>query len=548
MKKLISVLILLMVFTVAANAQAQAPINQSVDGSGNFIRYTASAVNSGFNLAIGIDKNTKWIEYHNMIANQPFNNYVFLKGTKMVTVFGYINKDSLNYYRYNIIQNDNNLLATNVTPTIKGKPGKPFGANNLIEINLGTFNVENKKLTIETYKITGRNQVNTTTIYNKEIEPAKIFWVSRAVIDKKGSGSVYTEHLKDDFKFKIRDTLTVTNLNVVIKPADVTFVYTVYLKNLATGRSVLVSNNWLYDYYIEANSNLALPYLSVNASFFNEPGNYELQIIPKLPGGFSITSFPEKTTTFRFTILPSDVVYQRKDVVLFVIIGLVAIACLVFVAFYIIKIRNKSQLAEQKQKKDIAQLQLDAVRSQLNPHFLFNALSGIQNLMNKMEIDQANRYLTKFARLTRNVLNNSDLISLSEEKTLLDDYLQMEQMRFGFNYEIVLDPELDTLNIQIPSMLLQPFVENAVKHGLTNTDVAGKIIISILKKDTHIEFIIADNGKGFNTAKQNDGLGLQLSKKRIALLNAIYKDSQIGFEIQSGSGGTKVRITLTHWL
>ncbi len=529
---------------MAGKAQKK-PVSPSVDES---VRYTASTVSAAFGIGISIDKSTKWIEYHNMMPNQPFNNYVFLKGTRTITVFGYLPKDSLKYYRYNVIENDKNWLATDATPNLKGKPALIGQRNDIAEINLGDFNVENKKLSIETYKITERNKVSTTTIYNKEIEPAAILWVTRGITGKKGGAAVMMEHLKDGFKFKIHDTLTVTGLNIVIKPTDVTFVYAVYLKNLATGRSILVSNNWLYDYFYGMGMHSALPYLTVNSSFFNEPGNYELQIIPKLPGGFRIKSFPEKTTTFHFAVLPSDTVFQGKIVIKFVVIGLAVIACLVFVVFYVIRIRNKAQLAEQKQKKDIAQLQLDAVRSQLNPHFLFNALSGIQNLMNKMEIDQANRYLTKFARLTRNVLNNSDLINLSEEKTLLDDYLQMEQMRFGFHYEIMLDPELDTLNIQIPSMLLQPFVENAVKHGLTNTDVAGKIIISIVKKDTDIELSIVDNGKGFNTAKQNDGLGLQLSKKRIALLNAIYKDSPIGFEIQSGSGGTKVQITLTHWL
>jgi len=548
MKKLSSILILLMIITGIGRAQKK-PVDLSVDESGHPILYTASAGSSTFGMGIEVDKSTKWVEYHNMIANQPFNNYVFLKGTKTITIIGSLPKDSLSYYRYNIIENDNNWLATDAIPNVV--KARPIGSNNFVAINLGVFNIENKKLTIETYKITGRSRVSTVTIYNKEIEPARIFWVTRSVIDKENRESVFMEHMKEGFKFKTHDThdtLTVSNLDIIIKPTDVAFLYTVYLKNLATGRSVLVSNNWLYDYFYGNDFHSALPYLTVNAAFFNEPGNYELQIIPKLPSGFNIKSFPEKTTTFRFTILPSDVVYQKKDVIIFLISGLAGVACVVFVIFYIIRIRNKTKLAEQKQQKDIAQLQLDAVRSQLNPHFLFNALAGIQSLMNKMEVDQANRYLSKFARLTRNVLSNNELITLAEEKELLDDYLQMEQMRFGFSYEIVIDPKLDIMNILIPSMLLQPFVENAVKHGITNMDVSGKITISFAKKDTHVELTIADNGKGFDAAKQNDGLGLQLSKKRIALLNTIYKDAPIVFDVKSDSGGTTVRITLTYWV
>ena len=540
MRKFKIILVLLSILVVAAKAQ-QRPINQSVDEKGNFIRYSASSFGPGLGLTIGIDKSTKWIEYHNMVANQPNNNYVFLKGTKTITVFGYLPKDSANYYRFNIIENDNKLLATNAIPVIKGT--KPF-RDNLVEINLGPFNIENKKLIIETYKITSPHLTKTTTIYNKEIEAAKVLFVQRVVTTKRGN-AVTMEEPKNGFKFKINDTLLVNALNMVIKPTDVTFIYNVYLKNLATGQRDLISNNWLYDYY-GGSGESQLPYTIINASFFNEAGDYELQIVPKLPGGFRIKSFPEKTTTFHFTVLPSDTVLQTKTVIKFVVIGIVAIALLVFIIFYANRTRNKKLLAEQKQQKDMAQIQLDAVRSQLNPHFLFNALAGIQNLMNKTDIDQANRYLTKFARLTRNVLNNNDLINLIEEKALLDDYLQMEQMRFGFDYEISTDTNVDISNIQIPSMLLHPFVENAVKHGLPSDERAGKITINISKKDNDLELTIADNGKGFNN--QNDGLGLQLSKKRIDLLNTIYKDSPIKLDVQSGASGTLITITLKYWL
>jgi hypothetical protein len=537
MKKLKILLALLSILVVAAKAQ-QKPINQSVDDKGNFIRYSASSFGPGLGLTIGIDKNTKWIEYHNTVANQPNSNYVFLKGTKTITVFGYIPKDSADYYRFNIIE-DNQSLETNAIPFIKG--AKPI-RKNVVEINLGTYNIENKKLIIETYKVTAPRQIKTVTIYNKEIEPAQIMWVTRAATTKKGS-SVTMDPSQDGFKFKINDSVLVNSLHVVLKPTDIPFIYHAYLKNLATGQKDLISNNWSYSYYSHMDGS-TLPHMVVNASFFNEPGDYEVQIVPTLPGGFRIKSLPEKTTTFRFTILPSDPVLQQKTVIKYVAIGLVVIACLVFIIFYTIRTRNKKLLAEQKQQKDMAQLQLDAVRSQLNPHFLFNALAGIQNLMNKTDIDQANRYLTKFARLTRNVLNNKDLINLSEEKALLDDYLQMEQMRFGFNFEIAVDPTLDISNIQIPSMLLHHFVENAVKHGLPSDERTGKITISISKKDNDLELTIADNGKG----NQNDGLGLQLSKKRIDLLNTIYKDSPIQLDVQSGASGTVITITLKHWL
>ena len=179
---------------------------------------------------------------------------------------------------------------------------------------------------------------------------------------------------------------------------------------------------------------------------------------------------------------------------------------------------------------------------------MFNALSGIQNLMNKNEIDNANKYLSKFARLTRNVLDDKELISLSQEKTLLDDYLQMEQLRFGFSYEIKLSENLDLDNIEIPSMLLQPFVENAVKHGISKKTSDGKITISFNEQANDLLLTVSDNGKGFDTEKKSNGLGLPLSNNRIKLLNSIYKENRFTLAIQSSVNGTKINLILTDWL
>ena len=165
---------------------------------------------------------------------------------------------------------------------------------------------------------------------------------------------------------------------------------------------------------------------------------------------------------------------------------------------YITKKRDKKRLAEKEQQKNTAKLQLNSIRSQLNPHFLFNALAGIQNLMNRNEIDKANKYLSKFARLTRNVLDDKELISLSQEKTLLDDYLQMEQLRFGFEYEINYSEDLDLANIEIPSMLLQPFVENAVKHGISQKATDGKVMITFSRQANDLLLTVSDNGNGFD--------------------------------------------------
>lgn len=218
------------------------------------------------------------------------------------------------------------------------------------------------------------------------------------------------------------------------------------------------------------------------------------------------------------------------------------------ISLYFIRKRNKNKLIENEKQKNAAKIHLSTIRSQLNPHFLFNALSGVQNLMNKNQIDAANKYLSKFARLTRNILDDKDLVSLQQEKALLDDYLQMEQLRFSFNYTINHSEGLDLENIEIPSMLLQPFVENAVKHGVSHKATGGLITISFLEQGKDLILSISDNGNGFNTEQVSSGLGLQLSKDRMALLNGVYKENRFKLEISSTAIGTKIILTITGWL
>jgi len=546
MKKLTTIFILSISITICVAQKKSANISNSPYGPSNI--YTASVLTSGLNLGLTVDSNTKWIEYHNVLPNRPLDNYVFLNGTKKVELIAFISKGDIKNYRYNIIQDDSIYLATNAMP--KGA-SKGLG-DNRIDINLGAFAIENKKLTIETYKVTERYKVSTTTIYNKEIKPAIVLITSLGITNEKGQSGVMMENLKDGFKFKL-DTKGIYNDGFVnsiligIKQTDLIFIYNVYMRNLSTGKTVLVSNSWIYD-FLHDKSESAIPNIRIDASFFADPGNYEIEITPKLPSGFRIKSFPEKTTTIHFTVLKSDAVYSKAAIIEIALSLILLILTIAGIVIYSNRLRNKKALFEQKKQSDIAQVQLSAVRSQLNPHFLFNALSGIQNLMNKNEIDQANRYLTKFARLTRNVLNSNELINITEEAALLDDYLQMEQLRFGFTYHIDVDKDLDGENTEIPSMLLQPFVENAVKHGIAGLGSEGKIDIRIVKRGKNLELFVTDNGNGFDTAKENTGIGLTLSKKRIALLNTIYKGSPVLLDIKSGVLATIIKITLIQWL
>ncbi|TKC02924.1 hypothetical protein FA047_19865 [Pedobacter frigoris] len=235
--------------------------------------------------------------------------------------------------------------------------------------------------------------------------------------------------------------------------------------------------------------------------------------------------------------------------IILIIISLVFMMVVITVVTLVIMFLYKRVFPTgEKQQKEVEKMKLSTVRSQLNPHFMFNALAGIQNLMNKNDIDNANRYLGKFARLTRNVLEAKEQISIAEEMRLLDDYLQMEQLRFGFTFQIDAEYTLDTENIEIPSMLLQPFAENAVKHGIANLKEPGNIMIKFSSKGNDLTLAIFDNGHGFKANSKSEGHGIKLMRSRIALFNSINKHTKMMMNINSGNEGTTVVITLTNWL
>ncbi len=188
-------------------------------------------------------------------------------------------------------------------------------------------------------------------------------------------------------------------------------------------------------------------YFSLGSEHFVKPGHYE--ILVKQQEKVPIWD-DTKMVKIPFDVLPTPIFDKHFSMqqLLPYLIGTLLGFLLLLIGF---QYYNKRKLLKVQQQQQTAQLKLKTIRSQLNPHFMFNALSSIQNLMNKNELLPANHYLSKFAGLTRKVLNNSEqeMISLQEEMQLTEDYLQMEQLRFGFEYQLEVDPELDIVNIEI---------------------------------------------------------------------------------------------------
>lgn len=227
---------------------------------------------------------------------------------------------------------------------------------------------------------------------------------------------------------------------------------------------------------------------------------------------------------------------QEAMVKWFLLAGLVIAALSGFIIYRNLSLKRKNDKLASLQKHSELQLkatelEMQALRAQMNPHFIFNCLSSINSYILKNETESASDYLTKFSRLVRMVLVNSNkpFITLEEELNMLTLYLDMERLRFknSFDYNISFTNSIDISNILIPPLLLQPFVENAIWHGLMHKPGPGKLDIILSAENKMLTCIICDNGIGISNAssqthrsvKKEKSMGLKITADRLALLN-----------------------------
>lgn len=200
--------------------------------------------------------------------------------------------------------------------------------------------------------------------------------------------------------------------------------------------------------------------------------------------------------------------------------------CSILVSFltglWIYRVRMRGLKRKEAVRRQIKELEIKAIRSQMNPHFLFNALNSIQSLINNNQYKEASIYLEKFALLMRKVLNNSGkpFVSLSDELEAVRLYAELEMLRFDFMFNLDISPDIEPDLMEIPGMIIQPLVENAIVHGLAKKGRTGMLNVSVALSGASLQIIVKDNGPGLHhTDSKHEGFGLNLVRERLDLLN-----------------------------
>lgn len=253
-------------------------------------------------------------------------------------------------------------------------------------------------------------------------------------------------------------------------------------------------------------------------------------------------NLPPGSYTFRVNGTNNDGLWSREPAAFTFVINppfwktplFVGALCLIIVllVLYLVQRRISTLRKRDQLRSRMLEIENKALRAQMNPHFIFNSLNAIQNTMLEGKASEALKYLSKFSKLLRGILNHSDksLVSLSEELNTLKLYLDIESLRFdhAFSYQLNIDPALDIDSIEIPPMMVQPFVENAIWHGVMHKEGSKKLVISCHTEAGKLVFTVDDNGIGRSQAatqgkKDHISHATRIIAERMTIL---YKDDE----------------------
>ncbi|MBB2147633.1 hypothetical protein GM920_01790 [Pedobacter sp. LMG 31462] len=477
--------------------------------------------------------------------SRSYSSYLISDGSEAILIALGINKSNVDDYRYRVVENDSSeLVPWSKIPALAEKYGakQPYGF-------IGKFQSPGKQVFVEVVNVHNYG-IRDGVIFDwrSNFKPKLLQMVAMVPSGKVKSAELYNlmEKIPNGGLATKFDPVTNIPLNLSFPSNGMdnmrfyfknheTVMYSVYLLSKLKGKSDTT----------EIVGAFTGDVLEFDGKYYQNPGNYEILI----QRGGDIGRWPEtQILRIPFEVKAAPLIDRKvsiKEVLIYSLATLSGVALL----FLLYHRHHKNKMERVARDQQVVGLKLRSIRAQLNPHFMFNALSSIQNLINKNNISDANYYLSKFAGLTRQVLDSDkeELISLEDELLLMEDYLQMEQLRFNFQYEIQVDEHINKANVEIPAMLLQPFVENAVKHGIAGLKQEGKIVLTVNIEEDDLVFMIRDNGFGFNVQAKIAGHGLKLSEEYVALLCQIYKGQPTKLHIDSNEKGTTIGIRLSNW-
>ncbi|MDY0201077.1 MAG: histidine kinase [Tenuifilaceae bacterium] len=237
------------------------------------------------------------------------------------------------------------------------------------------------------------------------------------------------------------------------------------------------------------------------------------------------------------------------------ITSVVVVSISIFVLVLVGRVRRKD-------KRKIIELEQRLLLSQMNPHFVFNSLTAIQSYIFRSDPYMAGKYLASFSKLVRLILENSRVqsITIAKEKETIEHYLDLQLLRFDskFDYTIEVCPDIDPEHHLLPPMLAQPFIENAIEHGIIHLSTRGQIAIRYILQDNKIVLEVEDNGIGIKETAQLDetnrtkhqSMATRITRERLKNLSRIYgehvdlKIIDLGDSLMPDSQGTLIRFVI----
>ena len=316
-----------------------------------------------------------------------------------------------------------------------------------------------------------------------------------------------------------------------------------------------ISNLYKLQQNYEQAYNAFEKYTSLKESALNENEN---KAIEKLSSQYEFQKKADsiKEANNKRMIIVAAEIKREKAINNATLFGGLILAAAGIVVFILYK-RNRDITGEKLEAEfaaKVADTEMKALRSQMNPHFIFNSLNSISDYISTNDASSANKYLTRFAKVMRMILENSEQkeVTLANDLKALELYMQLESLRLQdkFTYTITIDDTIDAENTMVPPLILQPFVENSIWHGFAQKEGEGCILIQVKKEGDMIHCIVEDNGTGRVNGANNEplnvvkkSLGMKITKSRIDILNKI-KNSNAAVIISDLPQGTRAEVKL----